>query len=55
MSETNQNTSLTQAINDMRTMRESYDRLASGVVTSSILSELESGKAAIIAAIKELK
>lgn len=27
MSETNQNTSLTQAINDMRTMRESYDQL----------------------------
>ena len=27
MSETNQNTSLTQAINDMRTMRESYNQL----------------------------
>ena len=34
MSETNQNTSLTQAINDMRTMRESYDVLATELVDS---------------------
>lgn len=45
---------LAQAIEEMRNMRESYDRLAAGVITAPIVSELEDGKASIIAAINAM-
>lgn len=45
---------LSEAINDMRNMREAYDQLAQGVITAPIVSELEDGKAAIIATINEM-
>lgn len=45
---------LSQAIEELRNMRESYDILASSVVTAPIVNELESGKAAIVEAINAM-